>query len=158
MHHMYMRLLIGFVGALILSILPMPEFISAFRPPWILLLILYIEYYVPDNFRVSTLFLVGFLLDVLLSTVLGEHAFALLLVTWIASGKSRRFQFFSMTQQMCIIGIFCLFYQSVLLLIHALLGFHYNIFVPPISALFGIFFWPWIRILGDSSLATRIYP
>lgn len=88
------RLCLGFIVALLLSILPMPELISAFRPPWILLLVLYIEYFLPGNFRLTTLLFVGLLLDVLLATVIGEHSFALLLVTWIASSKSRRFQFF----------------------------------------------------------------
>ena len=93
--------MVGFIVALILSILPMPELISAFRPPWVLLLVLYIEYFLPGNFKLTTLLIVGLLLDVLLSTVIGEHSFALLLVTWIASSKSRRFQFFSMMQQIC---------------------------------------------------------
>lgn len=108
MTNLRIRLGIGFIGALILSILPMPELISIFRPPWILLLVLYIEYYLPGNFKLTTLLFVGLALDILLSTVIGEHSFALLLVTWLASTKSRRFQFFSIMQQICLIGFFCL--------------------------------------------------
>ncbi|MBL7479974.1 rod shape-determining protein MreD [Legionella bononiensis] len=156
MKNLRLRLWIGFIGALVLSILPMPEILSAFRPPWILLLVLYIEYYLPGNFRLTTLLITGLLLDVLLSTVIGEHSFALLLVTWIASTKSRRFQFFSMIQQICLIGFFCLLYQSVISFINALLGFHYSLLMPIASALLGMFFWPWIRLLGDGSLLTRL--
>ncbi|KTD47663.1 rod shape-determining protein MreD [Legionella quateirensis] len=156
MRNLRLRLWIGFIGALVLSILPMPEILSAFRPPWILLLVLYIEYYLPGNFRLTTLLITGLLLDVLLSTVIGEHSFALLLVTWIASSKSRRFQFFSMIQQICLIGFFCLLYQSVISFIDALLGFHYSLLMPFISAVLGMFFWPWIRLLGDGSLLTRL--
>ena len=156
MKNLRLRLWIGFIGALVLSILPMPEILSSFRPPWILLLVLYIEYYLPGNFRLTTILITGLLLDVLLSTVIGEHSFALLLVTWIASSKSRRFQFFSMIQQICLIGFFCLLYQSVISFIDALLGYHYSLLMPLTSAVLGMFFWPWIRLLGDGSLLTRL--
>lgn len=156
MRNLHLRLGVGFTAALILSILPMPELISAFRAPWILLLVLYIEYFLPGNFKLTTLLLVGLVLDVLLSTVIGEHSFALLFVTWIASTKSRRFQFFSMIQQICIIGFFCLLYQSVISLVDGLLGYNYNVFVPFASAITGMFFWPWIRLLGDDALLHRL--
>jgi rod shape-determining protein MreD len=100
--------------------------------------------------------LVGLFLDVLLSTVIGEHSFALLLVTWIASSKSRRFQFFSMIQQICLIGFFCLLYQFCIVFIDSLLGLNYRVYMPFTSALMGMFIWPWIRILGDSSLFIRL--
>lgn len=156
MKNLSFRLWVGFIGALVLSILPIPELISAFRPPWVLLLVLYIEYYLPGNFKLTALLILGLLLDVLLSTVIGEHSFALLLVTWIASSKSRRFQFFSMMQQICLIGFFCFLYQSVISFTDALLGFHYSLLMPLASALLGMFFWPWIRLLGDGSLVTRL--
>ncbi|KTD82802.1 rod shape-determining protein MreD [Legionella waltersii] len=150
------RLWIGFLAALALSILPMPELISGFRPPWVLLFVVYIEYFLPGNFKLISLVLVGLFLDVLLSSVIGEHSFALLLVTWIASSKSRRFQFFSMIQQICLIGFFCLLYQFCIVFIDSLLGLNYRVYMPFTSALMGMFIWPWIRILGDSSLFIRL--
>lgn len=156
MKNLRIRIWLGFIAVLILSILPMPEWISALRPPWVLLFVLYIEYFLPGNFKLSVLLLVGLILDVLLSTVIGEHSFALLMVTWIASTKSRRFQFFSMMQQICLVGFFCLLYQSVISFIDALLGFHYSLFMPIVSAILGMFVWPWIRVLGDSSLLIRL--
>ncbi len=156
MRNLHLRLMTGFIAALVLSILPMPELISAFRPPWILLLVLYIEYFLPGNFKLTTLLIVGLVLDVLLSTVIGEHSFALLLVTWIASSRSRRFQFFSMMQQIFLIGFFCLLYQSVISLVDGMLGFNYSMLAPLGSALLGMFFWPWIRLLGDDTLLIRL--
>lgn len=156
MNNLRLRLIAGFIFVLILSILPIPELISSFRPPWVLLLVLYIEYFLPGNFKLTTLLVVGLVLDVLLSTVIGEHSFALLFVTWIATSKSRRFQFFSMMQQIFLIGFFCLLYQSVISLIDAMLGFNYSMLAPFGSALMGMFFWPWIRLLGDDTLLFRL--
>ncbi|MGC1183291.1 rod shape-determining protein MreD [Legionella sp.] len=156
MKNLRIRLILGFVITLILSILPMPELIIDFRPPWVLLFVLYIEYFLPGNFNQTSLLFVGLLLDVLLATVIGEHSFALLLVTWIASSKSRRFQFFSMMQQLFLIGFFCFLYQAIICLIAALLGFNYSLFMPVASALIGMFLWPWIRLLGQDTLLTRL--
>lgn len=150
------RLFFGFILVLALSILPLPEWISGFRPPWVLLLVLYIEYFLPRKFNLITLLVVGLVLDVLLSSVIGEHSFALLLITWIASSKSRRFQFFSMMQQIFLIGFFCLLYQLMISLIDALLGFNYSVYNPCVGALLGMFFWPWIRLLGEDVLLTRL--
>lgn len=151
-----LRLSLCFVAALSLSILPMPEFITMFRPPWILLMLLYVEYFLPEYSRLTFIIVLGLVLDVLLSTVLGEHAFTLLLLTWIASSKSRRFQFFTMTQQMFLVGFFCLLYQAVITGIDAVLGFNYNSFSPLASGITGTFLWPWIRLLGQDTLLTRL--
>lgn len=156
MNDIRLKLLIAFIVALVLSILPMPQLVSAFRPPWILLLILYIEYFIPGKFHITTLLLVGLVLDVLLSTVIGEHSFALLLVTWLASTRSRRFQFFSMMQQITLIGLYCFIYQFIISMTDALLAFNYSLLMPVASALLSMFIWPWIRLLGDSSLLTRL--
>ena len=156
MNDIRLKLLIAFIGVLVLSILPMPELISDFRPPWVLLLILYIEYFIPGKFHITTLVLVGLVLDVLLSTVIGEHSFALLLVTWLASTRSRRFQFFSMMQQIILVGVFCFIYQAIISVTDALLSYNYSIVMPIASALLSMFIWPWIRLLGDGSLLTRL--
>ena len=156
MHDLRLKLLLIFLATSILSILPMPVFLSAFRPPWILLLILYIEYFIPGKFHITTLLLVGLVLDVLLSTVIGEHSFALLMVTWVATTWSRRFQFFSMMQQIALIGFFCFLYQAIISLIDALLSYNYNLFMPVASAALSMFIWPWIRLLGESIILTRL--
>lgn len=146
---------VAFLGALVLSIIPLPDLIAEFRPPWMLLLVLYLEYFLPSKFKLTSLLLVGLLLDVLLSTVIGEHSFVLLLVTWIASNKSRRFQFFAMPQQICFIGFLCLLYQALISFIDSLLGFNYSLFLPVASAFTSMLFWPWIRLLGDGSLLVK---
>lgn len=156
MSNLSLRLTLGLVITLSLSILPMPELIADFRPPWVLLFVLYIEYYLPGNSNQFTLLFVGLLLDVLLATVIGEHSFALLAVIWIASTKSRRFQFFSMMQQIVLVGFFCFLYQSIIVLITALLGYHYSVFMPLASAVVSMFLWPWIRLLGEDTLLTRL--
>lgn len=149
----YFKLFIAFIATLVLSILPMPELVAVFRPPWVLLLALYVEYFLPGTLHLLPLLLIGLVLDVLLSTVIGEHAFALLLVMWVASTRSRRFRFFSMVQQICAVGVFCFLYQAIITGIDAMLAFNYSLIMPVASALLGMITWPWVRVLGDSSFS-----
>lgn len=156
--NIYLRLMGWVVAVLALSILPLPAAISMYRPPWVLLLVLYVEFYLPGYLRIYVLMLLGLILDVLLASVIGQHSLALLLVTWLASSKSRRFHFFSMAQQTVLVGLFCLMYQIILSMTDGILGLQYSLIAPVISALFSMMFWPWIRILGDSSLLLFVKP
>lgn len=139
--------------SLILSILPWPEFLQGANPPWVLLLLIYLQCYNPRCFSLSLLFILGFGLDLLLSTTLGEHALALTLVCWFFALKMKRFYFYSLEQQMLILGLFCGFYQLILSLIDLSLGFNF-------SSLLSIFFslvasllaWPWLRWILDAIL------
>ncbi|STX37869.1 rod shape-determining protein MreD [Legionella feeleii] len=94
MNSLNLRLIIAIMLALVLTILPLPDLLVGLRPPWVLMLVLYLQYYLPDHFNISLLVIIGLMLDVLLATVIGEHAFALCFVSWIASNKARRFSFF----------------------------------------------------------------
>ena len=61
-----------------------------------------------------------------------------------------------MMQQIILIGMFCFIYQATISLIDALLAFNYSLWMPIASALLSMFIWPWIRLLGEGSLLTRL--
>lgn len=143
------RIIIAMLGVLALTILPLPEIVAAYRPLWVLLYVLYIQFFLPQYFRITWLFLLGLSLDVLLASVMGEHTFALLFTTWLASTKARRFQFFSPAQQILFIVLFCAVYALVLVLIDRLLGFHNNVLFAAGTLLSSVLFWPWLKLLAD---------
>src|SRR3990167_2254481 len=105
MNSLSLRLAIIFILSLILTILPLPGFLLFLKPLWVLLWLLYLQFYLPGCFHIVILVLLGLVLDALLSTVIGEHAFAFSIVGWIANSKFKRFSFFSMEQQMVVIGL-----------------------------------------------------
>ena len=156
MNSLASRLFIAFLLALILTILPMPELLLGARPLWVLMLVLYIQFYMADYFNLILLFVLGLLLDVLLSTVIGEHTLALSLVTWLASKKSRRFYFYSIGQQMTSIGFFCFLYQLIILTIDAFLGFHLSLISVIGSTGISIILWPWVRLIAEESLLVKV--
>lgn len=151
-----LRLFIAAILALALTILPLPDLLLGLRPPWVLMLVLYLQFFLPDYFNIVTLLIIGLALDVLLSTVLGEHAFALSCVAWLASNKARRFRLFSIGQQMALVGFFCLFYQLLILMIDASLGYHVRFIMSLGSSLISILLWPWVRLIADDALVAKV--
>jgi rod shape-determining protein MreD len=152
MNALTLRLVIAMMIALILTILPLPDLFSGLRPPWVLMLILYLQFFLPDRFNMMILLLAGLLLDVLLFTVLGEHAFALSIVAWVANNKTRRFNFFSIWQQMALIGFLCFLYQMLIFITESFLGYQMSLLPLAGSALLSLILWPWVRILADDTL------
>lgn len=150
------RVSFAFLLALILTIIPLPEVLMGARPPWVLLLSLYLQFYRPTSFNLSVLVFLGLALDVLLSTVLGEHVFALTFVTFFANSKARRFYFFSIGQQMGLIAVFTLLYQFVLCLIDGFLGFKVQLIGSASSVLLSIMLWPWIRLAAEEFLRNEV--
>jgi len=151
-----LRWFVALIITFILTILPLPALLLSFRPPWILLFVLYVQFFLPDYFNLAVLLVIGLVLDVLLSTVLGEHAFALSFVVWVASNKARRFRLFSMSQQMVLIGFFCFLYQTIILIIDASFGYHVRFITSLGGTLVSILLWPWVRLILDDSFLAKI--
>lgn len=85
--------------AMLLAILPMPEWARAFRPPWVSLVLVYWAIALPHRVGVGTGFVAGLVLDVLTGTPLGQHALALSVVVFIAIQLHQRIRVFPFWQQ-----------------------------------------------------------
>jgi rod shape-determining protein MreD len=132
--------------AMLLVVLPIPEWARPYRPQWTTLTLLYWAIALPHRVGVGTGFSVGLLLDVLTGTLLGQHALGLSVVLFIAIQLHLRIRVFPLWQQS--LGVL------VLLLVEHLLdlwvigatrgdapGLDYWA-VPVIGALL----WPWIFV------------
>ncbi len=146
-YQLNLRLVLAFFVAFILTILPIPSSLSCFRPPWVLLVILYIQFFLPTHFRVTVTVLLGLCLDLLLSTLMGEHIIALVMTTWIASTRVRRFHLFSLPQQIAIITSLSLTYQLMLYLIDTYQGFNHSLTMVFGTSLVSLMVWPWVSLL-----------
>ena len=60
-----------------LTIMPRPEGMKAFRPDWIALLLIFWSMQLPRTWSVGTAWIAGIVLDVSYGTLLGQHALAL---------------------------------------------------------------------------------
>jgi len=92
-------LAITFLVALLMMILPMPEWARPFRPQWVTLTLIYWCIALPHRVGVGTGFTLGILLDVLTGTLLGQHALGLSLVAFLSVQLHARIRVFPFWQQ-----------------------------------------------------------
>lgn len=94
-----LAILITLCVAMLLMILPMPEWARPFRPQWVTLVLLYWAIALPHRIGVGSGFIVGIVLDVLTGTLLGQHALGLSIVIFIAIQLHQRIRVFPFWQQ-----------------------------------------------------------
>ncbi len=87
------------VGALALSIMPLPGAIEAWRPEWVTMTVIYWCMATPMRFGVILSWTTGLMLDALRSGLLGQQAMALALIGYIALKFHRRIRVFPLWQQ-----------------------------------------------------------
>jgi rod shape-determining protein MreD len=85
--------------AMLLTILPMPDWARPYRPQWVTLVLLYWAIALPHRVGVGSGFIAGIVLDVLTGTLLGQHSLGLSVVLFIAIQLHQRIRVFPFWQQ-----------------------------------------------------------
>ena len=98
-HHGGATLLLTFIGALMLQMLPLPEWAQALRPDWVALVLIYWCIALPDRVGVGIGWLAGLMLDVAHGALLGQNALALAVVAYLAIRLHQRIRVFPLWQQ-----------------------------------------------------------
>ena len=102
------------VGALILTLLPLPSWLEIIRPGFLALTVLYWSIMAPRAGGVTLGWVCGLLLDAFEGPVLGEHALALAFLAYIAVREHQRIRSKPIFQQSLIVFAALVFYEVVL--------------------------------------------
>jgi len=78
-----MPVIMSFIFGLMLTIMPLPDSVAAFRPDWLAMLVIFWAMQLPRTWSVGTAWIVGIVLDASQGTLLGQHALALCCVAFI---------------------------------------------------------------------------
>ena len=78
--HGYGVILLTFMVAYVLAILPLPPWLQWGRPEWVALTLIYWSIALPERVGIATGLVLGVGLDVLEGAVLGQNALALMVV------------------------------------------------------------------------------
>ena len=116
------QLLLSALVALILTVLPLPHWLDVVRPAFLVLTVLYWSVNAPRAGGLAIGFFAGLMLDVFQGPVLGEHALALSLVTYIAVREHQRLRSKPAIQQAMIVFAFLVVYEIVLFMIDGWTG------------------------------------
>lgn len=135
--------------ALVLSIMPLPIALRPFWPDWAVLVVIYWAMALPHRVNIGTAWVVGFLLDLLLGTILGVNALALAIVTFVVSSNFQKLRNFSVWQQSVLIGVFLVLYHIIVFWVNRFLlnlNFSIEYIMPALSsAVLWLWFFPLLR-------------
>ena len=139
-------LMLGLIS-IILTIVPTPDFLENFKPDWTLLLLIFLSINIPKEFNVGTAFILGILVDVSKGTLLGQHAFAYLLVIFLTSKLHLQLRNYPLLQLTAIICLILMIYQFILFWINGISGISSSIssYMGPVIS--GTVLWPIISKL-----------
>jgi rod shape-determining protein MreD len=145
--HNSMVIFLSLMTALVLMLLPMPEWTVWLRPAWVLLMLIYWNITLPYQVGVAIAFIMGILMDLLTGTLLGEHALALTIVIYFVSRTYLRLRMYPLLQQGISIFLFVLFYQFIIYCIQGFIGELPATQLYWLSSITSMLLWPWLFIL-----------
>jgi rod shape-determining protein MreD len=136
------RLLLSAFVALVLTVLPLPPWLEVLRPAFLVLAVLYWSVNAPRTGGIALGFFAGLALDVFQGPVLGEHALALSLVTYIAVREHQRIRSKPAIQQALIVFAALVVYEVVLFMIDGWTGHAVTTALRWVHTLTGALIWP----------------
>jgi len=95
----YWVILLSFLVAYVLAVLPLPQWLLWARPEWVALAVIYWTIALPHRVGLATALLLGVGLDVLEGAVIGQNAFALVVVALLSLVLYQRLRVYSLVQQ-----------------------------------------------------------
>ncbi len=146
-HHGGGIIVLSFIVALMLSIMPLPEWARLLRPEWVTLVLIYWCLALPERVGVGVGWVVGLLMDVMQGTLLGQYALALALVAFLALKLHQRVRVFPLWQQAVTILLLVVLEQLLVLWIKGITGHSPDLWLYLLPSLTSTLIWPWLFII-----------
>ncbi len=134
--------LLSALVALALAIAPLPNFLDALRPDFLVLVVFYWSIASPRAGGLALAFFAGLALDVVKGVVLGQHALALTLMAAWATHLRLRLRVFSVVSQCLTIFLLLTGYQFILFWIDGATGNPVTSFGRWLAPVIGAAIWP----------------
>ena len=140
-------IVMSFVVAFMLMALPLPGWAVNWRPAWVAIVLIYWCMAVPDRIGIAVGWFLGLILDVQLSTVLGQNALGLALIAFITIKTYKRMRVYPLAQQAVLICFYILLYELIMLWITSYLGTSTHDWTYWMPAITSMLLWPWLFII-----------
>jgi rod shape-determining protein MreD len=149
------RMLITSFMALILSVLPLPGWLEIARPAFLVLTVLYWSIAAPRAGGLALGFAAGLALDVFQGAVLGQHALALTVITYIAVREHQKIRSKPAFQQALIVFGALVVYEFIVFAIDGWSGHPVTSPVRWIHTVSGAILWPLATAVLERSHTPR---
>lgn len=145
--HSWFGIITTLIMALVLALLPMPDWTVWLRPAWVLMVLIYWAMVLPGRVSVGTAWTMGLIVDLLYGTLLGEHAMAYTFVIYLVSTLHARLRMYPLLQQGLCVFVFVGLYQFMLYCIQGFIGNVPNSHLYWLSSVTSMLLWPWFFVL-----------
>ena len=136
-----------FVVALIMELAPWPAGFQAFKPSWLVLVLLYWTLALPDRVSIGWAFLLGVLWDIVLGSILGVHALVLSVACYFVSKYYLILRNLSLWFQSLLVLLFVFAIRVAIFLVEfSLHGAFFN-WQEIFGAIASGVLWPWVFLL-----------
>lgn len=115
-------ILISFILALLLTSIPLPGWLSDWRPGWVAMMLIYWCIVLPERVGVGIAWALGLILDVHTGALLGQNALGLSVVAYLVLRLHKQIRIFPPLQQSVIICFCLLLLQFFTLWIRGIIG------------------------------------
>jgi rod shape-determining protein MreD len=148
-------MLLSALIALTLTVLPLPSWADMVRPQFLVLAVLYWSVNAPRTGDIAFGFFAGLMLDIFQGPVLGEHALALALISYIAVREHQRIRSKPMFQQALIVFAALVVYEFVLFAIDGWTGHPITSPLRWIHTVTGALIWPFAAAMLSYGAGRR---
>lgn len=138
------------IAALMLTIIPLPDWLEPFRPDWVTLTLVYWAMMLPRSWSVGSAWLVGLVLDVAQGTLLGQHALALCVVVFVTVRMHLLMRVFPAGQLMASVFSLLALYQFIVFWVNGVAGVPVEAIQYWAPVISGTLIWPVVKSILDS--------
>ncbi|MEK9823160.1 MAG: rod shape-determining protein MreD [Gammaproteobacteria bacterium] len=136
---------------MVLSVLPLPDFVPPelgfVRPDWVAMVLIYWILALPHRVGLITAWIAGLGMDVLLGTLLGQHALSYIVIAYVAASLYQRLRMFSVWQQAGVLLAILGLNHLINFWIESLAGLNEWTLWYLLPAVSGALLWPWVFLL-----------
>lgn len=143
----YIAIIVTLALALMFNMLPLPNWANFARPDMVTLVLIYWAMALPQIAGVLLAFAFGLLLDVSQSTLLGQHALALVVIIYLIQRLYLRIRVYTLIQQAFFIGILLTLKMLIVLWVNGITDNAPDTNLYFLPALTGALIWPWLFII-----------
>ena len=141
--------------ALLLGVVPLPDWLQPLRPYWLALVLAYWLLEVPERVGLGVAFGLGLLADLAFGGLLGEQALRLVVLAFIMGRFRPRLRFFPMSQQALTLGVLLLNDRVISGVVHVVMGVPQPAPAYWLAPLLGMLVWTPLHLLLDSLRLRR---
>ena len=136
-----------FVIALMLTLVPLPDWAAYLRPEWMSMVLIYWCLALPERVGVGIGWIAGLFLDVVHGAVLGQYAMALALTAYITLTLRLRIRVYPMGQQALVVLMLTLFQQLLVIWVKGFIGESPDSLRYWLPAVTTMLLWPWVFVI-----------